>query len=209
MSSLQELCYPQQIPFHPAVGWLVLVTVWDGSKAVWAVMNWTEPGQAALAGASPVMWWHQHDTSPETAQTCSEEAANRTQPTAWSRCFLPRFLLLLLAVQMVSPAAKGTFTAFWRKQRESVLEVDRKCWSCYSPIICQQTVVGWMICWRLNLMILDVFSNLSDSVIGTPITALYFKLPAPNLFSFISSPDIYSHVSQQYQGKLLINISLF
>lgn len=116
-------------------------------------------------------------TSPEMPQTCSEEAASRTQPTAWSRTLLPQFLLLLLAAQVVFPAVKGTFTAFRRKQRGSVLGLNHKCWSCYSPVICQQTVMGWMIRWRSDLMILDVFSNLSDSVIGTPITAPYFKLP--------------------------------
>lgn len=147
-----------------------------------------------------------------TAKTGSEEAASRTQPTALSRSFHPQFLLLLLATQMVSPAVKGIFNAFQRMQKENVLGVDHKCWSCYSPVISRQTVVGWMVCLRLDLLILDVFSNLSDSVISTPITALYFKLPmypAQNLFSLISSPGIHSHVSQQSQGKLLTKISFF
>lgn len=103
-----------------------LSRAWAGSS------GWCIPCDL-VAPAAPVLG---------VAQAGSEGAASRIQPAAWSRSSLPQLLLLLSAAQMVSPAVKGTFSAFWRSQRESILGVDHKCWSCYSLIICQQAVVG-------------------------------------------------------------------
>lgn len=142
MSGLPEPCFLQQIPFHPAVGWVVLVTVWEMDP--WRCeLCWTERSLGRQLWLVHPLWCGgTNSTNPGNSSdrfrgSCQKNPAHS----------LPQFLLLLLAAQMVSPAVKDTFNAFRRKQRESVLGMDHKCCSCYSPVICQQAVGVWMVCW--------------------------------------------------------------
>lgn len=176
MSSLQEPCFPQQILFHSAVRWVVLGTVWEMDQRECELCRTEQSLGRQLWLVHPLWCGSTNSTRPGTEQAGSEDAVSRTQPTAWCRSFLPQFLLLLLAAQMVSPAVKGTSTAFQRKQRESILGVDHKCWSCYSPVICQQRIVG-VDMLKVGLDDIGCLTNLSDSVMGTHITVPYFKIP--------------------------------